>query len=654
MQTVNIGILAHVDAGKTSLTERLLFQTGAIDRLGSVDTGTTQTDTGDIERRRGITIRSAVAAFAVGERQVNLIDTPGHSDFVAEVERAVGVLDGAILMVSAVEGVQPHTRVLMTTLRSMRLPTVIFVNKIDRVGARTTDLVDDIRDLLTSAVVPMGAVHAPGTPAAEFTGYDERDPRAAAGWAPVLAEHDDDLLAALVDDATPTPRQVMESMRRLTAAGAVYPLLFGSALSGAGVGALLRAVAHLLPPSPPAEPELRGRVFAIERGASGEKVAYVRSYGGDLRRRQRVTIHRREADGRVGTHRAQVTALQVVGVPDDGSHHLTAGHIARVHGLAGVRIGDQLGSADGIGGAAHFAPPSLETVVRPRDDAHSSALHAALVDLADEDPLIRTRVTSSGETSVLLYGEVQKEIVAATLAEVYGIEAVFEPSRIMHLERPVGVGHAVEFIGHRFLATVGLRVEPGDGVRYRLEVELGSLPLSFHTAIEDSVLHALDQGIHGWPVTDVTVTLTHSGFWPRPASAAGDFRDLTPHVLMQALAAAGTRVYEPCHRFELDVPGSQLGAITAHLAHLGGRIDSTAGAGRSWHVTGELPARLVHRFQQRLPTLSNGEGVWSSVPAGDRAVVGEPPRRARTDGNPFDRVEYLRFLAQRHLATTTS
>ena len=670
MQTVNIGILAHVDAGKTSLTERLLFDTGVIDRLGSVDAGTTQTDVGDIERRRGITIRSAVVAFTVGDRQVNLIDTPGHSDFVAEVERALRVLDGAVLVVSAVEGVQPHTRAIMKTLRSLRLPTLIFVNKIDRMGASATELIEDITRLLTPAVVPLGAVRGIGTPAAEFTGY----PSIAAS-APVLAEHDDSLLAALVDDVTPNPRQLVAAMRTQTAAGAVYPLFFGSALTGAGVPALLDALRHLLPPAPPAEAGLRGRVFAIERAAGGEKVAYVRSYGGDLRKRQRVIAYRREADGRVGSFRSQVTALRVVGVPEDQSHHLTAGYIAKVHGLAGVRIGDQIGSLHGLDGGPRatqtgepnirpfgeacepntklFPPPSLETVVRPRHNGQSDALHAALVNLADEDPLIRTRVTSSGETSVLLYGEVQKEVIAATLADVYGLEATFAPSQIMHVERPIGTGNALEIIGHGFLATVGLRVEPGDGVRYRLEVELGSLPLSFHKAIEDSVRLALDQGVYGWPITDITVTLTHSGFWPRPGSAAGDFRDLTPHVLMQALAMAGTRVYEPCQRFELDVPPDKLGAVTAHLAHIGARIDATVDSGGSWRVTGEIPARLDYGFKQRLPNLSNGEGLWSSVPEGDRPVVGEPSRRPRTDGNPFDRVEYTRFLAQRHLATTT-
>ncbi|MEV1146907.1 GTP-binding protein, partial [Micromonospora sp. NPDC049799] len=262
METVNIGILAHVDAGKTSLTERLLFDTGTIDRLGSVDAGTTRTDTGEIERRRGITIRSAVAAFTVGRRQVNLIDTPGHSDFVAEVERALGVLDGAVLVLSAVEGVQPHTRVLMRTLRSLRLPTVLFVNKVDRVGARTDALVADVRRLLTPGVAPMGTVRAAGTATATVRAYDRRDPTALVDWATVLADHDDELLAALVEDRPPAPDRVRAALRAQTAAARVHPLYFGSAITGTGVPELLDALAHLLPPSPPPEPGLRARVFA--------------------------------------------------------------------------------------------------------------------------------------------------------------------------------------------------------------------------------------------------------------------------------------------------------------------------------------------------------------------------------------------------------
>ncbi|MFG6195286.1 GTP-binding protein [Nonomuraea sp. JJY05] len=613
MHILNIGILAHVDAGKTSLTERLLFETGVIDRLGSVDEGSTQTDSGEIERRRGITIRTAVASFTLGDLRVNLVDTPGHADFVAEVERALGVLDGAVLVLSAVEGVQPHTRVLMKTLRRLRLPTLIFVNKIDRAGARERELLADIRRRLSPYCVALNTVRHLGSKAAVTAGV--ASPEAAAE---VLAERDDGLLELLVEGKTPDFGQVRSALARQCAAGQAHPVLFGSALTGQGVGELLDAV-HLLPAvtQPGGDPEeaARATVFAIERAPSGEKAAYLRVRAGALRAREHLTFHRgRHAyDGRL-------TALAVAGSPE--RRHAVAGDIVKVWGVPEIRVGDHLGQP-GPANQAHFTPPSLETVVRPRVPGQEPRLHAALLVLAEQDPLIATRTLAGGETSVLLYGEVQKEVIGETLARDFGVEALFEPSRPVYFERPSGTAEVVEEIQrgrNEFMATVGLRVEPGpkgSGVGYRLEVDLGSLPLAFHRAIEESVRQALGDGPHGWPVTDVLVTVTRTGY-ASPVTVAADFRGRAPIVLMRALRLAGTTVYEPCHRFELEVPLETFSAVTSRLAALGGELHDTGRRDDTWVLEGEIPAAAVHEFERRLPGLSHGEGVWWSAPAGDR------------------------------------
>ncbi|MGW4962271.1 GTP-binding protein [Nonomuraea sp. NPDC004186] len=616
MHILNIGILAHVDAGKTSLTERLLFETGVIARLGSVDEGSTQTDSGEIERRRGITIRTAVASFSLGDLRVNLVDTPGHADFVAEVERALGVLDGAVLVLSAVEGVQPHTRVLMKTLRRLRLPTLIFVNKIDRAGARERELLADIRRRLSPYCVALNTVRHLGSKAAVTAGL--ASPEAAAE---VLAERDDGLLELLVEGKTPDFGQVRAALARQCAAGQAHPVLFGSALTGRGVGELLDAV-HLLPAvtQPAGDPEeaARATVFAIERAPSGEKVAYLRVRAGALRAREHLTFHRgRQAyDGRL-------TALAVAGSP--GRRQAVAGDIVKVWGVPEIRVGDHLGEP-GPAHQAHFTPPSLETVVRPRVPGQEPRLHAALLALAEQDPLIGTRTLTGGETSVLLYGEVQKEVIGETLARDFGVEALFEPSRPVYFERPSGTAEVVEEIQrhgrNEFMATVGLRVEPGpkgSGVGYRLEVDLGSLPLAYHRAIEESVRQALGEGPHGWPVTDVLVTVTRTGYAP-PLTVAADFRGRARAVLMRALRLAGTTVYEPCHRFELEVPPETFSAVTARLAALGGELHDTGRRDDTWVLEGEIPAAAVHEVERRLPGLSHGEGVWWSAPAGDRPV----------------------------------
>ncbi len=198
-RTLNLGVLAHVDAGKTTLTERLLYAAGVIDEIGSVDKGTTQTDSLALEQQRGITIKSAVVSFAIDDVTVNLIDTPGHPDFIAEVERVLSVLDGAVLVVSAVEGVQAQTRVLMRALKRLRIPTLIFVNKIDRVGADAERVLSDISERLTVATVAMTSVGGEGTRAAVATPHADTDAVFASRLVDVLAEHDDALLAAYVD-----------------------------------------------------------------------------------------------------------------------------------------------------------------------------------------------------------------------------------------------------------------------------------------------------------------------------------------------------------------------------------------------------------------------------------------------------------------------
>src|SRR5829696_2674311 len=351
---LNLGILAHVDAGKTSLTERLLHAAGVIDEIGSVDDGSTRTDSLALERQRGITIKSAVVSFTVGDVTVNLIDTPGHPDFIAEVERVLGVLDGAVLVVSAVEGVQPQTRVLMRALRRLRLPTLFFVNKVDRAGAGADRVLDGIADALTPSVVPMGWVRAIGSRAAEFVpGVDT------ARLVDLLSASDDALLAAYVrDGAVPYPR-LRSALAAQSRQALVHPVFFGSAITGAGVDALTAGIAELLPAAEgDADGPASGVVFKVERGSSGEKIAYVRMFSGRVRTRERLRFGR-ESEGKV-------TAIAVFDRgPAEQSASVAAGQIGKLWGLGEIRIGDAIGAARAAS-EHHFAPPTLETVIVPR------------------------------------------------------------------------------------------------------------------------------------------------------------------------------------------------------------------------------------------------------------------------------------------------
>ncbi|HEU5474247.1 MAG TPA: translation factor GTPase family protein [Actinophytocola sp.] len=656
---MNLGVLAHVDAGKTSLTERLLFAAGVIDEVGSVDDGNTQTDSMALERQRGITIKSAVVSFDVGGRTVNLIDTPGHPDFIAEVERVLGVLDGTVLVISAVEGVQAQTRVLFRALRRLGIPTLIFVNKIDRRGARPDGVLAEIADRLTGAAVAMGTVTAPGTREADFRPHGaEFDAR----HLELLAEHDDALLAAYVAD-TPVPhRRLRTALAEASRRGLVHPVFFGSASTGAGVDALLAGVTELLPAAGgDAAGPVSGTVFKVDRGPAGEKIAYVRMFSGTVHTRDRLPA-------------GKVTAISVFGAGAAGrADSVTAGQIGMLWGLTASRIGTEIGTAIGTGintvsprpDGHRFAPPTLETVVLPRRAADRGPLHQALTRLAEQDPLINLRQDElRQELSVSLYGEVQKEVIEATLATEFGLAVSFRESTTICIERPAGSGAAVELIDkapNPFLATVGLRVDPApedSGVAFRLGVELGSMPYAFFTAVEETVRETLHQGLRGWRVTDCTVTMTHSGYWPKQShahavfdksmsSTARDFRQLTPLVLMTALRRAGTRVYEPMHRFRLEIPTEQLGVLQPTLVRLRAVPRTSRSHGPTTVLEGEIPAGKVHELQRRLPGLTRGEGSMETGFAHYQRITATPPSRPRTDHNPLDRKEYLLRVQRR-------
>jgi ribosomal protection tetracycline resistance protein len=615
LDTLNLGILAHVDAGKTSLTERLLYAAGVIDHVGRVDDGDTQTDTLALERRRGITIKSAVVSFEVDGTVVNLIDTPGHPDFIAEVERVLDVLDGVVLVISAVEGVQAQTRVLMRTLRRLGLPVLIFVNKIDRSGARSEVLLGEIAAKLSIDVVSMGSVRDLGTKDAAFVPYAGT----AAEVVEPLADHDDGLLTSYLAERPMTAERVRGELAEQTRTGQVHPVFFGSAITGAGVDELTAGIVALLPMAGgdvAAEPS--GSVFKIERGPDGQKVALIRMFDGSLRVRDRVRFGRAEDT---------VTRISVVGRgAGTFPEALTAGLIARVWGLAHARIGDPVGRQRRAAAAAAFAPPTLETVVVPDHRAASPRLQQALTELAEQDPLINVR-TAGSEIAVSLYGEVQKEVIEATLAEEYGLRVAFRETTTICIEQVVGTGEAVttkDAEDNPFLAGVGLRIEPGppgSGIAYARDgFVLGTMPPAFFTAVEDTVRATLAQGLYGWQVTDCRVTLTHTGYFPRQShahahfdksmsSTGTDFRQLTPVVLMAALRKAGTRVCEPVHRFRLELPAETLAATLAMLAEVRAVPYETTPQGASVVLEGDVPAAQVYPLTRLLPGVTHGEGL---------------------------------------------
>jgi ribosomal protection tetracycline resistance protein len=663
-RTLNLGIVAHVDAGKTTLTERLLYAAGVIDELGSVDKGTTQTDSLALEQQRGITIKSAVASFAIEDVTVNLIDTPGHPDFIAEVERVLSVLDGAVLVVSAVEGVQPQTRLLMRALQRLRIPTLLFVNKVDRRGADGERVLNDISRRLTPAVVALGSVRREGTRAAVVTAHAD------ARLLDVLADHDDALLAAYVDDEAGLSSQRLRSELAVqTKQALVHPVFFGSAITGAGLELLTAGIVELLPTAAgDADGPVSATVFKVERSPAGEKVAYARLFSGTIRVRDRLRFRR---DGLEEDEEAKVTAVALF---DGGSTvrgaAAVAGEIGKLWGLKEIQIGDTIGEpAAKATGRDSFAPPTLEAVVVPRRTRDQGALYVALEQLAEQDPLINVRRDDKRhEISVSLYGEVQKEVIQATLADDYGLQVEFRETTPICVERPIGTGEAVELFNtetNPFHATVGLRVQPGpsgSGIAFRLEVDSRTVPLylygkreTFADYMGQYVRRALQEGLYGWQVTDCIVAMTQSDYSLAdgppsrrgPLPTAADYRKLTPLVVMRALERAGTIVCEPSVRVSLEIPAETIGAVIPALGRLGAAVEAPSLLGDLATIETVLPVARAQELQRQLARLTGGEGVLESSFAGYKPLSGEQLTRRRTMPNPLNFNEYMMHLARR-------
>jgi ribosomal protection tetracycline resistance protein len=447
-----------------------------------------------------------------------------------------------------------------------------------------------------------------------------------------------------------------------TARAIVHPVFCGSALTGAGVDELTAGIRNLLPASAGnRDAPLAGLVFKIERGPAGDRIAYVRIFSGTVCPRDRVSF----GEGSDG----KVTAVRVFRQGTDvQSPSVAAGEIAKLWGLADVQIGDSIGEVEVPPLAHEFAPPTLESVVAPIDPADRQRLRVALAQLAEQDPLIDVRQDDTqGEVTVSLYGEVQREVIEATLAAEYGLKVGFRETTPIRIEWPTGTGEAVEMLNtptNPFHADLGLRVEPASpdsGVEMRVDVDPRDAPLYVFKTFESFVEHmdeyvrlALGEGLFGWQVTDCVMTVTKIGYSLAdgppsrrgPMPTAGDLKKLTPLVLMQALKSAGSTVCEPVFRITAEVPTEAIGPVIAALGRLGAGTGTPSPRGELSVLETALPASGVQDLRRQLPGLTGGEGVFESEFAGYQPVAGNPPIRKRTTPNPLNFDAYLAHVGR--------
>ena len=635
-QIRNVGLLAHVDAGKTTTTEQMLYLTGRIRTVGSVDAGTAQTDFLDVEQERGISVRMATTVLPWQGFAINLVDTPGHVDFAAEVERSLRVMDGAVLIVSAAEGVQAHTETLWHALRSLGIPTLIYVNKVDRLGVDIAGVLEAIRSALTDRAVPIQV------PNGTEDGFTALHPAPDDDLAQALADVDTAVMERYINDGAVARAFLEERLASLTRSGDAFPVLFGASNKGLGVRELLEAVVRYLPP-PAADPgaPLAGVVFKVERDNAMGRMAYVRLYGGQVRNRDGVAIPTRGADGKV----TQIRKMYARHHEDVGA--LQAGEIGVLCGLGAVRVGDVLGDPAGVPAVHEWVHPVLSVRVHPMREADLPKLVEALQELTDEDPHLDFRwLQEVRELHVKVMGAIQIEILTSLLQSRFGLAVRFEAPSVIYCETPthVGEGYEAYTMPKPCWAVLRFHMEPGargSGLVYSSVVGADQLLPAYQREVEKRVPQALEQGLRGWQVTDLRVTLVygqHHIYHTHPL----DWAVATPMAIMNGLTNTGTTLLEPLYSFRATVPDEAGGRLLSELVQMRGQFEPPVVTGGRFIVDGVLPVATSLDFGPRLASLTGGRGVIATRFAGYQAApAGVSVARPRMGVNPLDRAKYI-------------
>lgn len=660
----NLGILAHVDAGKTTLTEQLLYLTGAVRNAGSVDAGTASTDNLSIEKSRGISVRTAAASTVWRDTVINIIDTPGHVDFAGEVERSISALDYAIVVVPSVEGVRAHTENILKALDSRSLPRLIFINKVDRAGSDLAHVTDELRRLPGNHIyLPLMKItdEALDSVVVTFLEGEEFDMAVTEALCDVCDEAAE---AFLSDEILPHDR-ACELLREAISAGTVTPVLYGSAKLSLGIRDLADFMVDYMPSSARlATDGLSGVIFKIEHDKTMGKVSYIRMFGGQIRNRDAVTLidpskqvkPEAEDDENAAVELeekppevekvSQIRRFQGARPADAGE--VAGGDIAALCGLSSAKTGQFVGSL-ALGDCYKLASPYLRVRVTPKsgDIGTIPKLAEALHELSDEEPYIDAKwENGQREITINTTGRIQLEVIDSLLRERYNMEADFSPPTVIYKETPAkaGFAYADYTMPKPCWAVVQFKFEPmprGYGVSYHGKLPSNQCFYKYQTHIRTSFNRCLEQGLYGWEVTDFKCTLVggqHHTIHTHPL----DFFVCTPMAFMNGMASLGSTLLEPLLDLRISAPAGIAGKIITEIVRMGGEYETPSTFGDVAVIEAIVPAANYLDFPSKLASMSSGKAVCSSTFRGYRectdGVIHENPRRGV---NPLDRAKWI-------------
>ena len=634
MKIINIGILAHVDAGKTTLTESLLYTSGAILELGSVDKGTTRTDTMFLERQRGITIQAAVTSFNWNDYKINIVDTPGHTDFITEVYRSLSVLDGAILVISAKDGVQAQTRILFHALQKMNIPTIIFINKIDQYGINLNNIYQNIKEKLSNDIIVMQNVTL--TPEISIKNIIDLDE-----WDPVISKNDK-LLKKYIAGEKLTIQELTQEEYRCVKKGSLFPIYHGSARNNIGTQQLIEAISNLFcSEMNENDSELCGRVFKIEYTDHKQRLVYLRLYSGTLHLRDTIILPEKKK-----------VKLTEIYIPSNGEMIQTktvcSGDIFIIPNNT-LRLNDIIGNEKILPCNVwnDKTVPILRTRIEPIKIEEREKLLDALTEIADTDPLLRYYVdTITHEIIISFLGTVQLEVICSLLIEKYHINIRIEDPTVIYLEKPLQKADYtihIEVPPNPFWASIGLSITPlpiGSGIQYESKVSLGYLNQSFQNAVREGINYGLEQGLYGWEVTDCKICFEY-GVYYSPVSTPSDFRFLAPIVLEQTLKKAGTQLLEPYLSFILFTPQGYLSRAYNDAQKHCAIIETSQSKNDEIIFTGHIPVRCINEYRNTLTLYTNGQAVFLTELKDYQIATCEPVIQSRRPNNRIDKVRHM-------------
>lgn len=605
MDVINLGILAHVDAGKTTLTEGMLYESGIISKMGKVDDGTTVTDSMELEKKRGITIKSSVVSFLWNNVKINLIDTPGHLDFVSEVESALHVIDVVVLVISAKEGIQSQTRLIFRKIQELKIPTIIYINKLDRVGVDYGELLDKIRNQLSEMVVALQEYRGVGEKEVQIINLDfgEEDiQNYILLSSDTLMEKYDDFNAILLEEYE-------EEFIKMVRKGELYPLVGGVALKKLGITEVMDLVTKIKGNTETKSDKLSAYVYKIEHDKDKHERIYFRVFNGAVKVRDNVVIN---ADN---SYRLLVRNLwSIQNNTIVSSQIIRKGDIGIIMDEEKLQVGSVIGEDYGRKGNAQLKTPLLQTGIKPKDENERNQLLSALTLLSREDPYLKYEISRiTNEIKIWLFGPLQMEIIGDIFRERFGINVCFTKLEIVNKEHPLGKGYSsirLRDWNNPYNAGAVFQIEPlplGSGFQYENHVSYGYLEKPFQNAVLDGIKIGLSQGINGHQVIDVKVSFLEADY-DSVLGTPADFRRLVPIVIHDALADAGVELLEPWQKFTISVPKLMDKSVLRNISKLRARVTVYDYGDSETTFAGKAALSDMMNYESVLNTYTSGKG----------------------------------------------